>query len=177
MSKILKLLILLLLFSKTPLYASGFSTIDSLKKDSANFVLKELRYGRVKAERVASIVNSNSPTGTSGVMRNYIYTEITDTIPAKLNVNFGVELIMESKQDFLIVPLTVVWKFPSQITNLSNKSFHQVSRTSNVYTNRILNYSYKFDQDYEVKPGIWELEIYHNNKLLYSRQFYLMFEI
>lgn len=175
MKPITKTLITLTLFLLTS-FSLHAANIDSLNLDGADFVLREIRYGRIEAERVARVPNGTSPTGTSGVLRKYEFMSLTDTIPAKLNVSFGAELVLESAE-FLMVPLKVVWKFPTDIVNPMNKKYHQVSSISQGVTNNLMFFSYRFDEDYEVKSGIWELEIYHNNKLLYSRQFFLVRDI
>lgn len=156
--------------------ASAYSQANRQIDDSTSFILKDTRFGRISAEKIGSYPNPNSPSGTFGIIDNLSFTEITDTIPAKLNVNFGAEFIMESKAN-IYVPLTVVWKFPSVMTNNNGKNFHQISFPAGYYTNQLWYQSYGLDYNYEVKPGIWQLEIYHKNKLLYSRQFYLLLEI
>jgi len=138
--------------------------------DSIQITFVELNYGKVETNGTKRIPDPNSPTGLHSLSANYQFVERTDTVPAVLNTNFGVEYSIKSNVNS-VVPIKTVWKFPGKMLNDKNREYSELSRVLPMYTNSRTYSSYKFDEPYEIMPGVWEIEFYYNNKLIYSKKF------
>ena len=98
--------------------------------------------------------------------------ERTDIIPAEMEVCFG-SFYMILSNKYAILPITSVWKFPKPITNKEKQTLTHITYTDYIQTSN-LNYSfYLLEEHFEVIPGIWELQLFYKNELLYSRKFNL----
>lgn len=147
-----------------------FTNSSAQSKPAMEFV--EINYGMIKGNREKTEAFKNSPTGDRGLLADFVFIKITDSVPAVLKNNFGVEYMIRTA-DSTGIAVTIEWIYPDKIINGDGKKFKSIKYTTERYTNEPTFSSYSLDEPYEVVKGPWKMSIYAYNKLLYSKTFIL----
>jgi len=112
-------------------------------------------------------------TGKTNLVTNVRIQQVTTTIPALVGMKFGFRFTVVGSPAGALVNLKCITRFPSQgITNpntgkrFSSSEFHS-SAVIGVTTYR----GYGFDYDWEVEPGPWTLEVWHEGRKLAEKTF------
>jgi hypothetical protein len=112
-------------------------------------------------------------TGKTNLVTNVRIQQVTTTIPALVGMKFGFRFTVVGSPAGALVNLKCITRFPSQgIANphtgkrFSTSEFHSTAITG-VTTYR----GYGFDYDWEVEPGPWTLEIWHEGRKLAEKTF------
>jgi Domain of unknown function (DUF3859) len=132
----------------------------------------EINHGMVKVSRERTEIQINSPTGSRGILESFEFIKITDSVPAILKNNFGIEYMLKTA-DSTEIDVTIEWLYPEKITNTEGKKFKTIKYTTQRYTNEPTFSSYSLDEPYELVKGKWKMNIYAYEKLLYSKTFIL----
>jgi hypothetical protein len=103
-------------------------------------------------------------------------TYITDTtiIPAVLGTHFGIAFqVRAAALHNVFVPATITWRFPA--AGISNPKSGQTSRVSSIktacWTYKDCHAGWKFEQPWELVPGVWEVEIVVDNRTVLKQSF------
>ncbi len=147
-----------------------FANMYSQDNKTVEFV--ELNYGMVKVSREKKVIQANTPTGNRGILESFEFINITDSVPAVLKNNFGIEYMLKTA-DSTAIDVTIEWIYPEKIINTEGKKFRSIKYTTQRYTNEPTFSSYSLDEPYELVKGKWTMNIYAYNKLLHSRTFTL----
>lgn len=114
---------------------------------------------------------SSSAIGRDDV-RGVQFIEYTSDIPAVLGKNFGFQYIINSQPAGSKVDVTHVIKFPSPGLVRPGGQVFEVSREER--TARLGHetlHGYGFDVEWEIVPGEWTFEVWHNDALIVRKSF------
>lgn len=161
-----------LFFTILPLSLCSYIKVNAQQKD-ASFKFSEISYGTYRSQTVEKESMAESPSGDHKVVTKQILLKKTEKIPAKIGTEFGTEykLTGNSKD---IVTLQLEWVFPKEITDPVKKvSFKSIKYPIDLPANATNASTYSLDNDFEVVKGPWQLNIYYNEKIIYSKKFEL----
>jgi hypothetical protein len=139
-------------------------------KSSASLKFKEISYGYCKGTNGYFIPSDISPSGRRHFSNTFEITHYSDIIPASMGYRFGVHFEIKSPIDTAL-SIERIWTFPKIISDHSGNKYEQVKRTLFINTNDPTYTTYFFEEEYEIVPGEWKLQMFHNNKLLYEKRF------
>lgn len=126
-----------------------------------------------KPKSSAAIEDPNSPSGS--LLRPPEVAQLireTTVIPAKKGVNFGVAYSFRNASILTPISSRVVWRFPSSgLLNPRHKTPTYEYIHTTVSRGGLNSQTYAFDEDWEIVPGIWTLELWHGEKRLYHQEF------
>lgn len=145
-------------------------SINAQKNKTVEFV--EINHGMLKVGGEKTQVLANSPTGSRGLLETFEFIKVTDSVPAVLKNNFGIEYMLKTP-DSTDIDVTIEWIYPEKIENNEGKKFKSIKYTTQRYTNEPTLSSYSLDEPYEVVKGTWTMRIYAYSKLLYTKSFVL----
>jgi hypothetical protein len=146
------------------------STVISKTHGTLEFI--ELDHGLAVVVDSVTEKLKNSPTGNHGWLKDFVIVNVTDSIFAKLKANFGVVYMVKAK-DTVDIDVVIEWIYPEQIVNEKGQKFKSIKYTTRRPTNIPSASSYSLDAPYELVKGNWEMNIYLENKLMYSKTFFL----
>lgn len=149
-----------------------FSQTIIKSKVYGNLDFKELDYGLATVEQGTTEELSNTPAGTHGWLKDFVITKKTDSIQALKKANFGVVYIVNAK-DTVDLDIVIEWIYPEKIVNNKGEKFKSIKYTTRRPTNIPSASSYSLDEPYELIKGNWEMNIYIENKRVYSKTFIL----
>ena len=108
-----------------------------------------------------------------GIIRNDTSIEDATIIPAILGTRFGIVFRMKAVAGKIAPNVTVTWRFPAG--GLDNP---ETGRTSHVDSHKIncgakwiCATLWKFDEPWELVPGVWEVEIVINKRTALRQSF------
>jgi len=132
----------------------------------------ELDYGLASVVAGTTVASKNSPTGTRGWLEDFVITNVTDSIQIMKKANFGVVYMVKAK-DTVDIDVQIEWIYPEKITNDKGEKFKSIKYTTQRPTNIPSASSYSLDEPYEMVKGLWKMNMYLENKKVYSRTFFL----
>lgn len=159
---LLSFLILQTIFSQTTVKSKIYGNLD----------FKELDYGQAKVKGRKTEELRNSPTGTHGWLEDFEIINKTDSIQAVKKANFGVVYIVTAK-DTVDINIDIEWIYPEKMTNDKGEKFKSIKYTTRRPTNIPSASSYSLDEPYELIKGNWQMNIFIENKRVYSKTFVL----
>lgn len=152
----------------TLLCACGNGSKDRLvEKQTIRFV--SLGYGLDGNAADADQEDGNYMNNSS----SFRILENTDTIPARIGMQFGIKYMLESNMDNA-VKLEKIWIYPDSVTDDEGNTYLQESQDISRLTNEDNYISYTISEPYEIKKGRWQLCIYYRKHLLYRKIFVLI---
>lgn len=134
--------------------------------------IKETNHGLYTGITDTSFANHHSPTGGQTKMHNIVFSVTTDTIPMVIGNDFGIEFIVECLKNKTI-DLEIVWTLPSVLTNNNGDKFTKIYVNETRTTNEKTFTGYKFEENYELIPGIWKLQLFFKNQVIHEHLFYI----
>ncbi|MTH14145.1 DUF3859 domain-containing protein [Flavobacterium sp. LC2016-01] len=158
---LLSFFILQTIFSQAVIKSKSFGTLE----------LKELDYGLSKGE-YGTTESANTPTGNHIWLKDFAMIKTTDSIKAVKKANFGVVYIVKAK-DTVNIPIDIEWIYPEKVTNNKGEKFKSIRYTTERPTNIPSASSYSLDEPYELVKGKWEMNLYIENKRVYTKTFIL----
>ena len=159
--------LLILLFAQT---AFSQTTVNS--KKYGELVFNVLDFGLAKTSRERTEVEKNSPTGDRGWLKDFEIIEQTDSIKIAQKANFGVVYRVDARET-VDIKVVIEWIYPSKIINEKGEVFKSIKYATVRPTNTPSASSYSLDESYEMLKGNWEMNIYLENKKIYSKTFVL----
>lgn len=115
----------------------------------------------------------NTPTGTHGWLKDFEIVKVTDTIEVVPKANFGVVYMVKAK-DTTDIDVVIEWIYPEKVTNEKGEKFKSIKYTTKRPTNIPSASSYSLDAPYEMVKGNWEMNMYIENKKVYTKTFVLL---
>ncbi|WP_029268848.1 DUF3859 domain-containing protein [Flavobacterium sp. KJJ] len=159
---LLSFFVLQTIFSQAAIKSKSYGTLE----------LKELDYGLAKVEDGTTEQVNNTPTGTHGWLKDFVIIKNTDSIKAVKKANFGVVYMVKAK-DTVNLAIDIEWIYPEKVTNNKGEKFKSIKYTTQRPTNIPSASSYSLDEPYELIKGKWEMNLYIENKRVYSKTFIL----
>lgn len=129
-------------------------------------------FGIYRTNFVRKDPSGTTAHGTVGVVDDYSLVEQTDTVCARLGLSFGVEYVLVGKPEGKVVSIDWVTRFPpGGMTRPSGQHFTE----SRLATFKIIGdrsyRDYTFDETWEMVPGKWSLEFYHQGRKIGEKTF------
>jgi hypothetical protein len=149
-----------------------FSQATVKSKIYGNLDFKELDYGQAEVKGRKTEELRNSPTGTRGWLEDFVIINKTDSIKAIKKANFGVVYMVTAK-DTVDINIDIEWIYPEKMTNDKGEKFKNIKYTTRRPTNIASASSYSLDEPYELIKGNWQMNIFIENKRVYSKTFVL----
>ena len=151
---------------------STFSQTSISSKTNGELIFKELDYGPAKVEGGTIDSLNNSPTGTHAWLQDFEIIKTTDSVKVFSKAHFGTVYIINAK-DTTDLEVTIEWIYPEKITNEKGETFKSIKYTTKRPTNIPSASSYSLDESYELIKGKWQLNLFIENKKIYSKTFIL----
>jgi hypothetical protein len=132
-----------------------------------------VEWGIFRHDDDGEVASPNSATGTMMLVRNPHLQQTTTTIPALVGMKFGIRYTIVGSPAGASVRLKCVTRFPSQ--GLTNPARGKTFSGSEYYSTAVVGDTtyrgYALDYDWEVEPGPWTLEIWHEGRKLAEKTF------
>jgi hypothetical protein len=137
------------------------------------FKFSELNYGMYASQTGETQKMDESPSGDHRVVIKQVLLKKTEKIPAKIGSDFGTEYKLVSNSSDTVT-LQLEWIFPHTIIDPVKKaSFKSIKYAIDLPLNATNGSTYSLDNDFEVVKGTWQLNIYYEDKIIYSKKFEL----
>ena len=95
----------------------------------------------------------------------------TDSVPAKLNTVFGIEFKIACKDSLVDVRYTQEWIYPTPMKEEDGRKYGLVKTNGTLSTNEKNSAWFTFSKSYELLKGSWILNLYVEDKLVYTHRF------
>lgn len=117
-----------------------------------------------------------SPTGRVRALAGIVLIKNTDVIKPAIGMHFGIRYTIRGFPIGSRVPIKIVQRYP--ITGLLNPRANKTTYTYQQTSMKMVGYSafegYHLGAPWELVPGIWSFEIWHNGRLLAEQKFELV---
>lgn len=129
--------------------------------------------GIYRTEIEKTVDAPDTAAGKHHVVRSRKLVERTTRIPALRSTEFGFTYRVIGNPANASVTLRFVTRFPpGGLRNPSTNTVHSFNETTVTATlGRLRIEGYRFDHEWEIVPGTWVFEIWHDEKLLASQAF------
>jgi len=114
----------------------------------------------------------NTPTGVHGWLKDFAIIKVTDSVRTIPKTNFGVVYLIKAT-DTIDINVEIEWIYPTEVTNEKGEHFKSIKYTTKRPTNIPSASSYSLDEPYELVNGKWTMNIYIENKPVYTKTFFL----
>ena len=156
-------------------FALVLSTLTQTSSAQQNppFKLKEISYGIYTSRTIAREAIADSVSISHGQVAGQTLVTQTDQVPAKLGTQFGSEYqLTGSAKDS--VTLEIEWIYPREVNDTVKHTHYRSIRYPIVMPANAANASsYSLDENFELIRGIWILNIFSDNKKIFTRKFHL----
>ncbi len=155
-------------------FVAIFSSCGLIRKlNSDTISVTEFNYGILNIDILANDTLESAPEGFRNVTSTkFNLVEKTDSIPAKDNVQFGVEYQINSLyHDFVRVEL--VWSYPKGMVNNKGENLSETRYEINKRTNIKQSSNFTLDEGLYVK-GTWCFQIYYKGKEIYKKVLFIL---
>jgi hypothetical protein len=115
-----------------------------------------------------------SPTGTVGTASNWHFVSKSTEVAGQVGTQFGIEFRIDGNPVGDGVTLHMVLNFPPQ--GIRNPNTGDIMHTANIaFPNLKIGalclVGYGFDNAWEIVPGVWTEQIWHQDRMLAERTF------
>ncbi len=168
-ARLLLILLAATLFSRTQLFAQTSSV------DRAEI----LWAGTYSAQIVGTISQPETAIGRTNKLGQIRKLETTTTIRGQLGANFGFEYALFGKPTgaHAAVEIVVLLPEPGLLNPATGKRTHRERwRPSPSRIGGATVVGYQFEKDWEILPGLWKFEIWHNDRKLGEQSFCVVAE-
>jgi Domain of unknown function (DUF3859) len=115
-----------------------------------------------------------SPTSTIGTVRDWRFTSDSHDVLGKVGTQFGLEFRIDGAPPGEDVTLYLALVFPPQ--GIRNPNTGEMMHTARIaFPNMKIGarcvLGYGFDNDWEIAPGLWTMQIWYRNEMLAGESF------
>jgi hypothetical protein len=145
----------------------GAATAEDLLISGARLT----EYGIFEEHRQGQTRNAETSAGYKHIAVSQKLVEKTDIVPANLHTTFGITYVIEGSPRGKEIEISIVLLHP-EITNpeTGEKAIREDSTAGSTIGES--NYdSFTFDSPWELAPGKWTFQIFHEKKLLVEQTF------
>ena len=131
-------------------------------------------YGLYQTRSAEKIKDPKATGGERGTVVNIDLVGVTTTIPAELEMEFGIRYLVEGGPEGAEVPVTIVMRFPQPGLKEPGKSKPTLeNRQVTVGTVGYAGHyqSYGFDYPWEIVPGVWTFELWAEGRKMAEQKF------
>lgn len=106
------------------------------------------------------------------IVQGVRFVEFTHEIPAELGTSFGLEYVVNSTPRGAEMDVTTVIRFPEEGMQQPGGRLYKESREHHkIELGKEQFYGYRFDENWELVPGEWVFEVWHNDARLIRKAF------
>jgi hypothetical protein len=95
----------------------------------------------------------------------------TDEIKASIGTRFGFNYVIDGEPNSKSIRIMKIINYPEPGIMKGGKIIDSDTSYFSVFMNSMKYTGYKFNYDYEIIPGVWEIEIWYNQNKLLSKKF------
>lgn len=134
-----------------------------------------LDVGLYRAERAGQMGAPGSVAGNINRLSSVTFYERTTRVPATVGTRFGVRFDLIGEPARAVVPLRAIWRFPAPGLREpgSGKVYTESVETFASPIGEPRQRGYGLDEEWELVPGDWTLEILHGQRRLLAQTFTL----
>ena len=153
-------------------YVSFFAVLIAAGcSHNSGYNAKILDFGIYTSGIVESVTNApHTATGRATQHRASSLKEETTRIPAQLGTVFGFTYVLSGKPDEKPLPLRYVWTTPG-ITPPGMNTIFQEEFDWGCKPGSKGGHLIRFEEDWELVPGVWTLKVLHGNNVLAQQSF------
>jgi hypothetical protein len=135
--------------------------------------LEIVEWGLFRLDRDGKVPAPRGATGETTLVRNIRLEQATTTVPALLGMKFGLRLKVVGSPPGATVDLRTVFRLPTRgITNpRTGRTYFSTEFDMGATIGDVTYRGYQFDYDWEVEPGPWVLEVWHDGRKLAEKTF------
>lgn len=138
------------------------------KTKSSRVAVKSYDYGIYDTNKDTAENADSLPADGKKLACKCVLIKQTNEIPLSLGTSFGIRFMIISKCN---ITVNVKIKHPKIVNPADNKESYQVEGSITKIPDVIQYTGYKFDNQYEMVPGEWIIELWHENKMLLQQKF------
>lgn len=155
------LIICLILLSSLPSVAADITDIDIVE------------YGIYTSEIIGTIYAPLTTSGKYNLVKNVILVEKTDKIPATKGTKFGLFYVIHGSIEGEEINIKEIVKFPNPgYRHPKTGKLFRKSEFSSIKKIGSKNFvAGVFSEDWDLFPGIWSVQLWHNGKKLAEKSF------
>ena len=156
------------------LLACGFLFVCNASFATDLFVsaVEVLGYGVVESRISKSRMGFSKESMAVDGVDNVRFVTLSRDIPGVLGTKFGLQYRINSTPKGAMFEVSSIIIFPpGGLVNKQGKVFEQASETFEVPVGEQLFYGFGFDEEWEIVPGEWKIQIWHNNARMIERKF------
>jgi hypothetical protein len=148
------------------------ASIECAASDIVISAIEILGYGTVEFRsgktRLGHSKESIPVDGIEGVR----FLDVTSDIPGVLGTEFGLQYRVNSTPKGRPFEVTSIILFPEGgLTDEKGKVYKQATETFSIALGERTFYGYGFDEPWEIVPGKWVIQIWHNKSRLVQKTF------
>ncbi len=135
-----------------------------------------IEYGIYKVEDKPKIIpNSEIPGGIQKKIKKSVLITNTDHIPAILNTKFGIRYLIKGKPDGAQVKTRTKWIYPEAGMRDpdTGRVYDHIEYSSTDRIGKPQYSGYSLEEEWELIPGEWILQVWIDNKKLIEKRFIL----
>lgn len=122
----------------------------------------------------------NAPKTPSGQVKQYAlpsfaYPTNTSKIQGKVGNTFGLSFLIHSKCQ-ADIPFRIKWIYPKPLLKTDGKALSYAEFSAKYPVNTPYLLSYQIELPSEIIPGTWKLEVFYENRKVYSEEYQMMDE-
>ncbi len=133
--------------------------------------LEIVEYGIYKARIKTGIEDPDAPKGEISTLTEIDLSEKTDRIPAVLGSRFGMRYVVVGSPQGEEITVKVRYSYPELRDPKSKRSFSGNEFVRRVRIGTPYYNDYAFEEDWELVPGTWAIQIYYMGKELGGKEF------
>jgi hypothetical protein len=139
--------------------------------DESKYTVEILDYGICTTKTTNSFQDPRNATKSLDTT-NIRFLKKTDKVEGKIEVEFGILYKIHGPSEPRKVPGQHIWIFPKAMTNPKNNRTSQRAARDFSYTlEENWHSAYSFDNDWEIIPGVWRVEIWVAGQKLAEKSF------
>lgn len=117
--------------------------------------------------------DKQAPTGIVASVKNAKLIESTTTVPARIGLEFGIQYAIVGSPKGAQLPIRIVNVYPKQ--GLRNPKTGKTVQRAEIVRDKVIGdliyAGYAFENEWEIVPGVWKIELWHENRKLAEQSF------
>jgi hypothetical protein len=147
-------------------------TVECVATDFIISAVEILGYGTVEFRSSKSRLGYSKESMPVDAVEGVRFKDVTSDIPGALGTEFGVQYRINSSPKGMPIEVTSVILFPEGgLIDEKGKVYEQATETFKIPIGERSFYGFGFDEPWEIKPGKWVIQIWHNDSRLMQKTF------
>ncbi len=151
---------------------TGLIAVQCIADDLLVSAVEVLGYGIVKTQSGRNRIGFSNESIAVDAIDGFRFLAHTSDIPATLGTEFGLQYRVNSTPKGALFEVNSVVLFPEGgLVDRKGKVYKQATETFKIPIGEPSFYGFGFDEPWEIVPGKWVIQIWHNNSRLLQRTF------